>query len=143
MVAGATQAEATERLRQAGLPLGTVRRIRAAGVPGGHAIGTKPMAGETLRSGERVTLVLSSGASPASVADLIALIDANPRAAGTRAPAFRTRLARLDALDSRRRRLDRLPVRSPGRSPQRYFASASAPPRAGLTARLARPCAHA
>ena len=106
VVAGATQAEAVERLRQAGLPLGTVRRIRDGGIPGGHAIGTKPMAGETLRPGGRVTLVLSTGASPASVADLIALIDANPRAAGTRAPAFRKRLARLDALHGRRRQAE-------------------------------------
>jgi len=106
VVAGATQAEATERLRQAGLPLGTVRRIRGGGIPGGHAIGTTPMAGETLRPGERVTLVLSTGASPTSVDDLIALIDANPRAAGTRAPSFRKRLARLDALHGRRRQAE-------------------------------------
>jgi hypothetical protein len=106
VVAGATQAEATERLRQAGLPLGTVRRIRGGGIPGGHAIGTKPMAGEKLRPGERVTLVLSTGASPTSVADLIALIDANPRAAGTRAPTFRKRLVRLDALNGRRRQAE-------------------------------------
>ena len=106
VVAGATRDEATERLRQAGLPLGTVRRIRDGGVPGGHAVGTKPMAGERLRPGERVTLVLSTGASPTSVADLIALIDANPRAAGTRAPAFRKRLARLDALNGRRRQTE-------------------------------------
>ena len=102
VVAGATEAEATERLRQAGLPLGTVRRIRGGG-PSGHAIGTRPMAGASLRPGERVTLVLSTGASPGSVADLVALIDANPRAAGTRAPTFRKRLARLDALHGQRR----------------------------------------
>jgi hypothetical protein len=106
VVAGATQAEATERLRQAGLPLGTVRRIRASGIPGGHAVGTTPLAGERLRPGERVTLVLSTGARPSSVADLIALIDANPRAAGTRAPGFRKRLARLDALHGQRRQAE-------------------------------------
>jgi serine/threonine protein kinase len=106
VVAGATQAEATERLRQAGMPLGAVRRIRDGGIPRGHAIGTSPAAGESLPPGEQVTLVLSTGASPSSVADLIALVDANPRAAGPRAPGFRKRLAALDALDGRRRRAE-------------------------------------
>jgi hypothetical protein len=106
VVAGATQAEATERLRQAGMPLGAVRRIRDGGIPRGHAIGTSPAAGERLPPGDQVTLVLSTGASPSSVADLIALVDANPRAAGPRAPGFRKRLAGLDALDGRRRRAE-------------------------------------
>jgi hypothetical protein len=106
VVAGATQVEATERLRQAGMPLGAIRRIRDGGIPRGHAIGTSPAAGETLPSGEQVTLVLSTGTSPSTVADLIALVDANPRAAGPRAPAFRKRLAALDGLDGRRRQAE-------------------------------------
>jgi eukaryotic-like serine/threonine-protein kinase len=106
VVAGATQAEATERLHHAGMPPGTIRRVRSDKVPDGHAIGTRPPAGETLPPGERVTLLVSSGAAPSSVTDLIALIDANPRAAGPRAPTFRKRLAGLDDLDGRRRQAE-------------------------------------
>jgi hypothetical protein len=40
------------------------------------------------------------------VADLVALIDANPRAAGPRAPTFRGRLAGLDRLSGRRRQVE-------------------------------------
>jgi PASTA domain len=106
VVAGATQDEAIERLRQAGMAPATIRRVRDDEVPDGHAIGTRPAAGETLRPGERLTLVISTGTSPDSVADLIALIDANPRAAGPRAPTFRKRLARLDTLDGQRRQAE-------------------------------------
>jgi PASTA domain len=106
VVVGATQAEATERLRDAGLPPATIRRVRNGRVPDGHAIGTRPAAGETLRPGERVTLVISTGAGPDSVADLIALIDADPGAAGPRAPTFRGRLADLKGLDGRRRQAE-------------------------------------
>jgi eukaryotic-like serine/threonine-protein kinase len=102
VVAGATRAEAIERLHDAGMPPDTIRRVRNGKVPDGHAIGTRPPAGEALRPGERVTLVLSTGAGPDSVADLVALIDANPRAAGPRAPKFRGRLAGLDRLEGRR-----------------------------------------
>jgi serine/threonine-protein kinase len=102
VVAGATQAEATERLKQAGIAPGAVRRIPDDEVPEGHAIGTRPSAGATLRPGQRVTLVISTGASPHTVADLIALIEANPRAAGPRAPTFRQRLVRLEAMKGRR-----------------------------------------
>ena len=106
VVAGATQAEATERLHHAGMPPGTVRRVRSDKVPDGHAIGTRPPAGEALPPGEQVTLLVSTGAAPSSVADLVALIDANPRAAGPRAPTFRKRLAGLDDLDGRRRQAE-------------------------------------
>jgi serine/threonine-protein kinase len=106
VVAGVTQAEATKRLRNAGMPPETVRRVRDDKVPDGHAIGTRPPAGETLRPGQRVTLVISTGAGPDSVADLVALIDADPRAAGPRAPRFRGRLAGLEALDGRRRQAE-------------------------------------
>ena len=106
VVAGATQAEAIERLHQAGMQPDTIRRVPDGKVPEGHAIGTRPPAGEALRPGERVTLVLSTGAGPDSVADLVALIDANPRAAGPRAPTFRGRLARLDRLEGRRRQAE-------------------------------------
>jgi hypothetical protein len=50
--------------------------------------------------------VISTGAGPDSVADLVALIDADPRAAGPRAPRFRGRLAGLEALDGRRRQAE-------------------------------------
>jgi eukaryotic-like serine/threonine-protein kinase len=106
VVAGATQAEAIERLHQAGMQPDTIRHVPAGKVPEGHAIGTRPPAGEALRPGERVTLVLSTGAGPDSVADLVALIDANPRAAGPRALTFRGRLARLDRLEGRRRQAE-------------------------------------
>ena len=106
VVAGATQAEAIERLRDAGMPPDAIRSVRNAKVPEGHAIGTRPPAGEALRPGERVTLVLSTGAGPDSVADLVALIDANPRAAGPRAPKFRGRLAGLDHLEGRHRQAE-------------------------------------
>jgi eukaryotic-like serine/threonine-protein kinase len=106
VVAGASQAEATERLQQAGMAPGTVRRIRDGSVPTGHAVGTRPQAGERLRPGERVTLLVSTGVGPESVTDLIDLIDANPRAAGSRAPQLRGRLARLDALDGRARQAE-------------------------------------
>jgi eukaryotic-like serine/threonine-protein kinase len=106
VVVGATQAEAIERLRDAGMPPATIRRVRNGKVRDGRAIGTRPPAGETLRPGERVTLVVSTGAGPDSVADLVALIDADPGAAGPRAPRFRGRLAELDALDGRRRQAE-------------------------------------
>jgi hypothetical protein len=106
VVAGASLAEATERLRQAGMAPGSVRRIRDGTVPAGHAVGTRPPAGERLRPGERVTLMVSTGVDPESVADLVDLIDANPRAAGSRAPRFRGRLARLDTLDGRARQAE-------------------------------------
>jgi hypothetical protein len=106
VVAGATRAEAIERLRDAGMPPDTIRSVRNGKVPEGHAIGTRPPAGEALGPGERVTLVLSTGAGPDSVADLVALIDANPRAAGTRAPTFRGRLAGLDRLEGRHRQAE-------------------------------------
>ena len=50
--------------------------------------------------------MVSTGVGPESVADLIDLIDANPRAAGSRAPQFRGRLARLDTLDGRARQAE-------------------------------------
>jgi eukaryotic-like serine/threonine-protein kinase len=106
VVAGATRAEAIQRLHHAGMQPGTIRRVRSGKVPEGHAIGTRPPAGETLRPGQRVTLVISAGAGPQSVADLVALIDANPRAAGPRAPRFRGRLAGLDRLEGRRRQAE-------------------------------------
>jgi len=106
VVVGATQAEATERLRDAGMPPGTIRRVRNDKVRDGRAIGTRPPAGEILRPGERVTLVISTGAGPDSVADLVALIDADPGAAGPRAPTFRGRLAGLERLDGRRRQAE-------------------------------------
>jgi serine/threonine-protein kinase len=106
VVAGATQTEAIERLRDAGMAPATIRRVRNGKVRDGRAIGTRPPAGETLRPGEQVTLVISTGAGPDSVADLVALIDANPGAAGPRAPKFRGRLAKLDALDGRRRQAE-------------------------------------
>jgi hypothetical protein len=106
VVAGATRAEAIERLHHAGMQPGTIRRVRSDKVPEGHAIGTRPPAGETLRPGQRVTLVISTGTGPQSVADLVALIDANPRAAGPRAPRFRGRLAELDRLEGRRRQAE-------------------------------------
>jgi hypothetical protein len=106
VVVGATLAEATERLHHAGMPPGRIRRVRSGKVPDGHAIGTRPPAGETLRPGESVTLVISTGVGPDSVADLIDLIDANPRAAGPRAPTFRGRLAGLDRLSGRRRQVE-------------------------------------
>jgi eukaryotic-like serine/threonine-protein kinase len=106
VVAGATRAEAIERLHHAGMQPGTIRRVRSDKVPEGHAIGTRPPAGETLRPGQRVTLVISTGTGPQSVADLVVLIDANPRAAGPRAPRFRGRLAGLDRLEGRRRQAE-------------------------------------
>jgi eukaryotic-like serine/threonine-protein kinase len=106
VVVGATQAVATERLRDAGLPPATIQRVRNDKLPDGRAIGTRPPAGETLRPGERVTLLVSTGAGPDSVADLVALIDADPGAAGPRAPRFRGRLAKLSGLDGRRRQAE-------------------------------------
>jgi eukaryotic-like serine/threonine-protein kinase len=106
VVAGATQAEATERLHHAGTPVGVVRRVRSDKVPRGRAIGTRPPAGTDLQPGQRVALLVSSGGGPASVADLVALIDADPRAAGPRAPRFRGRLAGLDDLSGRRRQAE-------------------------------------
>jgi PASTA domain len=105
-VAGATQAEATERLRDAGTPVAAVRRVRSDKVPRGRAVGTTPPAGTSLRPGQRVTLQVSRGGGPASVAELVALIDADPRAAGPRAPRYRGRLTGLDDLRGRRRQAE-------------------------------------
>jgi serine/threonine-protein kinase len=106
VLAGATQAEATERLHHAGTPVGLVRRVRSDKVPRGHVAGTRPPAGAGLQPGQRVALLVSGGGGPASVADLVALIDADPRAAGPRAPRFRGRLAGLDDLRGRRRQAE-------------------------------------
>jgi eukaryotic-like serine/threonine-protein kinase len=106
VVAGATRAEAIERLRRAGTPVGTVRRVRRDKVPRGRAVGTRPAAGTDLQPGQRVVLLVSGGGGPASVADLVARIDADPRAAGPRAPTFRGRLAGLDELRGRRRQAE-------------------------------------
>jgi eukaryotic-like serine/threonine-protein kinase len=106
VVAGATQAEATERLHHAGTPVGTVRRVRSGKVPRGRVVGTRPPAGTGLQPGQRVALLVSGGSGPASVADLVALIDADPRAAGPRAPTFHGRLAGLDELRGRRRQAE-------------------------------------
>ena len=54
VVAGATQAEATERLHHAGTPVGAVRRVRSDKVPRGRAVGTRPPAGTGLQPGQRV-----------------------------------------------------------------------------------------
>jgi eukaryotic-like serine/threonine-protein kinase len=102
VVAGATRAEATERLRRAGTPVGAVRRVRSDKVPRGRVVRTRPPAGTDLRPGQRVALLVSVGGGPASMSDLVALIDADPRAAGPRAPTFRGRLAGLDDLGGRR-----------------------------------------
>jgi eukaryotic-like serine/threonine-protein kinase len=106
VVVGATQAEAAERLHHAGTPMGAVRRVRSDKVPRGRAVGTRPPAGTDLQPGQRVVLLVSSGAGPDSVADLVTLIDADPRAAGPRAPTFRGRLAGLDDLSGRRRQAE-------------------------------------
>jgi hypothetical protein len=106
VVAGATRAEATERLHHAGTPAAAVRRVRSDKVPRGRVVGTRPPAGTDLQPGQRVTLLVSGGGGPASVADLVALIDADPSAAGPRAPTFRGRLARLDDLSGRRRQAE-------------------------------------
>jgi eukaryotic-like serine/threonine-protein kinase len=105
-VAGATEAEATERLHHAGTPVGAVRRIRSDTVPRGRVVRTSPPAGTGLQPGQKVALLVSGGAGPDSVADLVALIDADPRAAGRRAPTFRGRLAGLDDLRGRRRQAE-------------------------------------
>jgi hypothetical protein len=88
------------------MPVGTVRRVRNEKVDRGHVVGTRPPAGTGLQPGQRVTLLVSSGAGPHSVADLVALIDADPRAAGPRGQKFRGRLAGLDELDGRRRQAE-------------------------------------
>jgi hypothetical protein len=105
-VAGATQAEATRQLHHAGTSAGPIRRIRSDKVPRGRVVGTKPPAGTALRAGQRVTLLVSAGAGPANVAELVALIDADPHAAGPRAPTFRGRLAGLGDLVGRRRQAE-------------------------------------
>jgi hypothetical protein len=106
VVAGATRAEATERLHHAGTPVGAVRRVRSDKVPRGRVVGTRPPAGTGLQPGRQVALLVSDGGGPASVADLVALIDADPRAAGPRAPTFRGRLVGLEDLRGRRRQAE-------------------------------------
>jgi hypothetical protein len=69
-------------------------------------VGTRPAAGTALRPGQRVALLVSAGAGPDSVAGLVALIDADPGAAGPRARTFRGRLAGLDDLGGRRRQAE-------------------------------------
>jgi serine/threonine-protein kinase len=106
VVAGATQAEATERLHHAGTPVGAVRPVRSDKVPRGRVVGTRPPAGAGLRPGQQVALLVSVGGGPDSVAELVALIDADPRAAGPRARTFRGRLADLEDLRGRRRQAE-------------------------------------
>jgi eukaryotic-like serine/threonine-protein kinase len=105
-VAGATPADAVARLHHAGTPAGAVRRVRSDEVRRGRVVGTRPPAGSGLRPGQRVTLLVSAGAGPTSVAELVALIDANPGAAGPRATTYRGRLTGLDDLRGRRRQAE-------------------------------------
>jgi hypothetical protein len=105
-VVGLSQAQATRRLRGAGLRVGAVRRVRHQAVVEGRVVGTVPTAGSMLRKGGRVRLVVSDGAGPATVEELIAFVDRDPAAAGPRGPTFRGRLARLEDLSGPRRRAE-------------------------------------
>jgi PASTA domain len=99
VVAGATRAEATERLRQAGTPVGAVRIVRSDKVPRCRVVRTRPPAGTDLRPGQQVTLLVSGGGGPASVADLLGIARAGA-ANGDFSPAFSAAaiqvLSRLD-----------------------------------------------
>jgi hypothetical protein len=105
-VVGASQAQATRRLLAVGLRVGAVRRVRDQAVAEGRVVGTVPTPGSLLRKGGRVRLVVSDGAGPATVQELIALVDRDPAAAGPRGPTFRGRLARLGELSGSRRRAE-------------------------------------
>ncbi len=59
-VRGSTEADATEALADAGLTVVDVERRFDGDVPGGHAIGTEPEAGENTVRGTDVTLVVST-----------------------------------------------------------------------------------
>jgi hypothetical protein len=105
-VVGATELLAMRELRQAGVSV-KVRRVRHQQVARGRVVSTSPPAGTPLRADQTVELTISNGSGPVTVADLIALIDADPAAAGRRAPRFRGRLVRLDTLPAPRRQLER------------------------------------
>jgi hypothetical protein len=105
-VVGVSQAQATRRLLAAGLKVGAVRHVRDQAVAEGRVVRTDPTPGSMLHKGGRVRLVVSDGAGPATVQELIAFVDRYPAAAGPRGPTFRGRLARLDELSGSRRQAE-------------------------------------
>jgi eukaryotic-like serine/threonine-protein kinase len=105
-VVGVSLAQASRRLLAAGLRVGAVRHVRDEAVAEGRVVRTNPAPGSMLPRGGRVRLVVSDGAHPATVQELIALVDRDPAAAGPRGPTFRGRLARLDELSGSRRRAE-------------------------------------
>jgi eukaryotic-like serine/threonine-protein kinase len=105
-VVGVSQAQATRRLLAVGLKVGAVRHVRDEAVAEGRVVRIDPAPGSMLRKGARVRLVVADGAGPATVQELIALVDRDPAAAGPRGSTFRGRLARLDELSGLRRRAE-------------------------------------
>jgi eukaryotic-like serine/threonine-protein kinase len=102
---GLAQAEAARRLRALGTKVGTVRLARNTGLPKGLVASTTPPAGAILKGGQAVDLAVSNGSDPATVGDLIGVIDEGPASQiGPRGQAFRRQLVQLDALRGERRR---------------------------------------
>ena len=71
-VAGLEQSEAENRLEEAGFEVEVVE-APSSDFPEGQAIGTDPPAGESVRSGARVTLNVSSGPSQVKVPPVVGL----------------------------------------------------------------------
>jgi eukaryotic-like serine/threonine-protein kinase len=103
---GITQAAAVRRLAAAGLRVGQVYRQRTNRTDQGTVLATGPPAGQLVPGGTAVALVVSVRAGPATIAELIRLIDRDPGAVGRRGPTYRHRLAGLDQLHGQRRRAE-------------------------------------
>jgi hypothetical protein len=72
-VVGQTQADAGQKLKDAGLVVGTVTKAASATVPAGSVTVTNPAAGAVVNSGSAVSLEVSSGPAQVAVPPIVGL----------------------------------------------------------------------
>lgn len=105
-VTGLELAAAQRRLARAGLGVDAATRVVDPDVPEGVVARTLPPPGVDVRDGSKVTLVVSRGARPATVAELVALMEARPALGGAYGPRYAQRLANLANLSGARLRAE-------------------------------------
>ena len=72
-VAGQTQAQATARITEAGLVVGTIAKVPSATVAEGSVTTQSPTAGTTVAKGTAVDLGISSGPQAAAIPDVVGM----------------------------------------------------------------------
>ena len=80
-VVGSPQSDAEARLSSAGLGIGTITQAYSSTAPEGSVISTDPAAGATVNHSTPIDLVVSKGREPATVPDVVAMTEAQARAA--------------------------------------------------------------